>query len=141
MMLPLDMLLVESNPDDAGLIRQALAAGGHSSTLSVLTDSQAVLEHLRMPRPNHARQYPDIILLDISMPGRDGYDTLKQLKADPVLRSIPVIVLHPSSDPCDIRYAYENHANCYVTKPVDRDEIQAVGLSIQHFWSSVAHRS
>lgn len=120
---PYNVLLVEDDPADALLIEDALVERGMARTISQVNDGVAALEYLRDP----ARERPDLIVLDLNMPRMNGRELLTVLKDDAALRSIPVVVLTTSAAPDDIEDAYRQHANAYVTKPVNLDDfIQSV---------------
>lgn len=126
------ILLVEDNPGDVRLVRESLRESSLPHHLTVAMDGVEALEHLR------EGVRPDVILLDLNLPRKDGREVLAEIKADPVLRSIPVVVLSSSDAQDDVAAAYGLHANCYVTKPVDLDHFLEVVESIQRFWVGVA---
>lgn len=130
---PIEILLVEDNPADVRLTQEALREGKVKNNLSVARDGEEALAFLR--REGQAR--PDLILLDLNLPRRDGREVLKEIKADPELRRIPVVVLTTSSAEVDILKSYELHANCYITKPVDLDQFITVVKSIDDFWLTI----
>jgi two-component system, chemotaxis family, response regulator Rcp1 len=134
---PLEILLVEDNPGDVRLTREALKEGEIRSNLQVVTDGVQALEYLRREGGYAGAVRPDLILLDLNLPRRDGREVLEAIKADPTLRSIPVVVLTSSQAEQDITRAYELHANCYVSKPVDLDRFILVVKSIVTFWFSI----
>ena len=123
------ILLVEDNPADVGLVEEAFNDGRMQYDLDVATDGVVALEHL-----NAAKGKPDLILLDLNLPKKDGREVLAEIKADPALREIPVIVLTTSDDEADVHRAYGLHANCYLTKPVDFDDFIRKVRSIEEFW-------
>lgn len=131
---PLEMLLVEDNPDDVDLTIEALEDTKVANRLHVVTDGVAALSFLRREGQYAQAPRPAIILLDLNLPKKDGREVLANIKADPVLRRIPVIVLTTSSSQDDIQRAYAMHANCYITKPVDFEQFVQVVQAIENFW-------
>ncbi len=131
---PLEMLLVEDNPDDVDLTIEALEDTKVANRLHVVTDGVAALSFLRREGKYAQAPRPAIILLDLNLPKKDGREVLADIKADPVLRRIPVIVLTTSSSQDDIQRAYAMHANCYITKPVDFEQFVQVVQAIENFW-------
>lgn len=131
---PLEMLLVEDNPDDVDLTIEALEDTKVANRLHVVTDGVAALSFLRREGQYAQAPRPAIILLDLNLPKKDGREVLANIKADPVLRRIPVIVLTTSSSQDDIQQAYAMHANCYITKPVDFEQFVQVVQAIENFW-------
>ncbi|MFI0151323.1 response regulator [Streptomyces lydicus] len=131
---PYRVLLVEDDPADAMLIEDALVERGVARTLDQAVDGVAALEHLRDP----AKERPDLIVLDLNMPRMNGRELLAVLKDDPDLGSIPVVVLTTSAAPDDINDAYRQHANAYVTKPVNLDDFVRAVHSIDAFFLDTA---
>jgi len=134
---PIDILLVEDNPGDAVLAREALESGKVLVSLHVVGDGEEAMrflqrtgEHARAPRPG-------LILLDLNLPRKDGREVLAEIKADPDLRTIPVVVLTTSSAEEDIARMYDLHANCFITKPIDLTQFLRVVRSIEDFWLTV----
>lgn len=134
---PLEMLLVEDNPDDVDLTIEALEDTKIANRLHVVTNGVAALSFLRREGKYAQAPRPAIILLDLNLPKKDGREVLADIKADPVLRRIPVIVLTTSSSQDDIQRAYDMHANCYITKPVDFEQFVQVIQAIENFWLTV----
>ena len=134
---PVDILLVEDNPGDERLTREALKEGKVYSNLHWVKDGVEALEFLRKQGKYAGKPRPDIILLDLNLPKKDGRGVLADVKQDPALRHIPVVVLTSSQAEQDIVRAYELHANCYVTKPVDLDQFIRVVESIEDFWFTI----
>jgi len=134
---PVEILLVEDDPGDAVLTRKALADGKISNSISVVTDGAAALAYLRGQPPYADAPRPDLILLDLNLPKKDGREVLAEAKADPSLLSIPVIVLTTSGAEEDILRSYELHANAYVKKPVDLGEFMRAVQSIDEFFVTV----
>ncbi len=134
---PIDMLLVEDNPDDVDLTIEALEDTKVANRLHVVTDGVAALSFLRRTGEYAQAPRPAVILLDLNLPKKDGREVLADIKDDPVLRRIPVIVLTTSSAREDIQRAYDTHANCYITKPVDFEQFVRVIQAIENFWLTV----
>jgi CheY-like chemotaxis protein len=132
-----EILLVEDNPGDVRLTREALKEGKIRNNLNVAGDGVEALRYLRREGPYAESTRPDLILLDLNLPKMDGREVLEAVKADPALRLIPVVVLTSSAAEQDIARAYDLHANCYVSKPVDLDQFIHVVKSIEDFWFSI----
>jgi chemotaxis family two-component system response regulator Rcp1 len=134
---PVEVLLVEDNPGDVRLTMEALKDGKMSNRLSVVGDGEDALAFLRRQGKYADVPRPDLILLDLNLPRKDGREVLTEIKADEGLRRIPVVVLTTSSAERDIFKTYELHANCYITKPVDFDQFITVVRSIEDFWFTI----
>jgi CheY-like chemotaxis protein len=135
---PIDILLVEDSPGDVRLTQEALKRGRVSNTLHIVGDGEAALDFLYR-RGEHANApRPGLILLDLNLPILDGRDVLADIKADPSLRRIPVVVLTTSKADEDIVRSYDLHANAYITKPVDYQQFIGVVHQIESFWLTVA---
>ncbi|WP_025410949.1 response regulator [Gemmatirosa kalamazoonensis] len=134
---PIEILLVEDNPGDVELTREALLDSKMHMNLSVVSDGVEALAFLRREGSYADAPHPDLILLDLNLPKKDGRAVLGEIKQDPVLRHIPVVVLTSSRAEQDILKAYDLHANCYVTKPVDFDQFITIVRSIEQFWFTV----
>ena len=134
---PIEILLVEDNPGDVRLTIEALKEGKVHNRLSVAKDGVDALAFLRREGPHASAARPDLILLDLNLPRKDGREVLAEIKEDPALRRIPVVVLTTSKAEEDILRTYDLHANCYITKPVDLEQFIAVVRSIDDFWLSV----
>ena len=131
---PVEILLVEDNPGDVRLTQETLKEFTVLNHLSVVGDGVEAMAFLRRER-NFARALrPDLILLDLNLPKKDGREVLKEIKADQELKRIPVVVLTTSSAEQDILKMYDLHANCFITKPVDLDQFSEVVRSIEDFW-------
>ncbi|MBM4050393.1 MAG: response regulator, partial [Planctomycetes bacterium] len=120
-----EVLLIEDNPSDARLTLEAFKLTEHAANLTVAKDALEALAILRRQGKHLAAHQPDLILLDLNLPKKDGRDFLAEVKGDPFLRCIPVIVLTGSNSKHDVLKSYDLHANCYVVKPVDLDEFAA----------------
>ena len=136
-MRPIEILLVEDNPGDVELTMEALKEGRVANRLHVVSDGVMALEYLRSLGPGSANARPDLILLDLNLPKKDGREVLAEIKADRKLMRIPVVVLTTSEAEKDVLQSYALHANCYITKPVDFEQFIRVVKSIDEFWLSV----
>ena len=134
---PAQILLVEDNPGDVRLTKEAFKQGRIENDLYVVSDGAEALDFLSQRSEYTDVPRPDLILLDLNLPGKDGEEVLEELKDDPSLRSIPVIVLTSSRAEEDIVKSYELHANAYLTKPVDPDEFIETVRAFEKFWFSV----
>lgn len=137
MTTPVDILLVEDNPADVRLTREALRRGRVANTLHVVDDGDKALAFLRREGEYADAPRPGLVLLDLNLPGLDGRDVLAEVKSDPDLRRLPVIVLTTSSAERDIAKSYDLGANCFVSKPVALDEFLDVVRSFDAFWLTV----
>ncbi len=133
----IEILLVEDNPGDVRLTLEAFKEGKLINNLSVVSDGVEAMAFLRKEGKYTDKPCPDLILLDLNMPKMDGREVLAEIKKDTNLRHIPVVILTTSEAEQDILKSYDLHANCYITKPVDLDQFNAVVKSIQDFWLSV----
>ena len=133
----IQVLLVEDNPGDVRLTKEALKEGKLLNQLTVVGDGVEALSFLRRQGIYADAPQPELILLDLNLPKKDGREVLAEIKADPNLRRIPVVVLTTSSSEEDILKIYDLHANCYITKPVDLEQFMGVVKSIEDFWVSV----
>jgi CheY-like chemotaxis protein len=134
---PIDILLVEDNPGDERLTREALTEGKVYSNLHWVKDGVEALDFLRRKGKYAASPRPDIILLDLNLPKKDGREVLSEIKGDDDLKRIPVVILTTSKAEEDVMRTYNLHANCYVTKPVDLEKFIVVVKSIDAFWLTV----
>lgn len=134
---PIEILLVEDNPGDVNLIERAFSLARLPNTLRVVGDGEAALEYVRREGRYAGAPRPDLILLDLNLPRKHGREVLADLKADPELRRIPVVVLTSSADERDVLRSYDLHANSYVTKPVAFESLIRVIRSIESFWIQV----
>lgn len=133
----IEILLVEDNPGDVRLTKEALIEGKILNHLNVVSDGVEAMAFLHRKGNYAGAPRPDLILLDLNLPKKDGREVLAEIKRDKVFRSIPVVVLTSSSAEQDIVKSYNLHANCYITKPVDLDQFISVVKSIEHFWLAV----
>ena len=134
---PVEILLVEDNEPDVRLTREALKEGKVRNNLSVARDGVEAMEFLRRDGKHQNAVKPDLILLDLNLPRKDGREVLAEIKANDLLKRIPVVVLTTSKAEEDILKTYNLHANCYITKPVDLDQFIQVVKSIDDFWLTV----
>lgn len=134
---PVEILLAEDNPGDVRLAQKALKEGKLANNLHITTDGVEVLQFLRQEGEYADVPRPDIILLDLNMPRKDGQDVLKELKDDDDLGRIPVVVLTSSESEEDIAKSYELNANAYLTKPVDFDGFIDIVTTLEDFWFKV----
>lgn len=134
----IEILLVEDNPGDARLTREAFADAEVSNNLSVVGDGEQAMAFLRRQGNYADAPRPDLILLDLNLPRKSGREVLEDVKNDPDLLSIPIVVMTTSEAEGDILNSYYHHANAYVTKPVDLDRFIDVVSKIEGFWLTVA---
>jgi len=137
MMNPIEILLVEDNLADVRLTQEALKEEKLRNNLSVVNDGVEALAFLRREGRYTNAVRPDLILLDLNLPRKDGREVLAEIKNDPDLRTIPVVVLTISEAEKDILISYNLHANCYITKPLDLNQFSKVVKSIQDFWLTI----
>lgn len=133
----IEILLVEDNPGDVRLTREALKEAKVHTRLHVVEDGVAAMEFLRREGAFREAPVPDLVLLDLNLPKKDGREVLSEIKQDPELMRIPVVVLTTSEAEEDVLRSYDLHANCYVTKPVDLDRFITIVRSIEDFWLTV----
>lgn len=133
-MKSVEILLVEDNPGDARLTRDALAHSDVPNTLHLARDGEEAIAFLRREPPFTTVPAPDLILLDLNLPRLDGREVLHDIKSDPALKHIPVVVLTSSQAEEDILRSYRLHANCFITKPVDLEQLTRVVQGIEQFW-------
>jgi CheY-like chemotaxis protein len=131
---PVEILLVEDSPSDADLTEEALSDGKVLNHLHWVEDGVEALAFLRRQGKYTKAPRPDLILLDLNLPKKDGREVLAQIKADPSLKRIPVVILSTSAAERDILRTYELNANCYVTKPIDLEQFISVVKLIEEFW-------
>jgi two-component system response regulator len=133
----INILLVEDNPGDVVLIREALEESRVLITLSVAVDGVEAMKFLRRQEKYAGAPRPDIVLLDLNLPRRSGREVLRDIKSDPELKAIPVVVLTSSRAEEDILKSYELQANCYIIKPVDFEKFLSVVRLLEDFWLTV----
>jgi len=133
----IDILMVEDDPGDVRLTREALKGSKLLHSLNVVEDGVAALDYLRKAGPYREAVRPDLVLLDLNLPKKDGREVLAAMKQDEALRAIPVVILTTSQAEEDVLRAYNLNANCYVTKPVDFDQFMRIVRTIEDFWLNV----
>jgi chemotaxis family two-component system response regulator Rcp1 len=134
---PVVILMVEDNPTDVLIAREGFAAAKMRNTLHVADDGIEAIEFLNQRGKYVGAPRPDLIVLDLNMPRKNGQEVLAEIKVDDNLKNIPVVILTTSKSEDDISKSYALHANCYISKPVDFDEFTVVVQRIQDFWFSV----
>jgi CheY-like chemotaxis protein len=134
---PAEILMVEDNPGDVRLMREALRESKIINQLRAVSDGLEALAFLRKQGSYANASRPDLILLDLNLPRKDGREVLSEIKADPDLRRIPVVIVTSSKAEEDILRSYNHYANCYITKPLDLEKFVEVVQAIQDFWISI----
>ena len=135
--MPIEILLVEDSPGDVRLTQEAFKDAKVLVNLQVAGDGEEAMAFLKREGKYSSKPRPDIILLDLNLPKKDGRAVLAEIKEDPNLQTIPVVILTTSASEADVLKSYSLHANCYITKPVDLDGFLKVVKSIDGFWLSV----
>lgn len=135
--VPIEILLVEDNPGDVRLAKEALNENKVKNNLHVVEDGVSAMEFLHRQGKYQNATRPDLILLDLNLPKKDGREVLAEIKADPDLKRIPVVMLTISKAEEDIIRAYDLHVNCYITKPINLDQFIKVVQSIEDFWLTI----
>ncbi|HSP12679.1 MAG TPA: response regulator [Salegentibacter sp.] len=138
-MNPIHILLVEDNEGDILLTTEALEEGKIMNELSVARDGQEALDFLNKKGDFKNSKIPDLILLDVNLPRKNGHEVLKHIKTHDVFRSIPVIMLTTSSAQNDVDKSYENYANCYITKPIEVSDFMEAVVKIEDFWINLVN--
>jgi CheY-like chemotaxis protein len=134
----IEILLVEDEPGDVRLTVEALRDARVRNRIHTVEDGVEALDFLHRRPPYADAPRPDLILLDLNLPRKDGREVLAEIKSDPALRTIPVVVLTTSRAQDDVLRSYDLHANCFISKPMDLNEFNAVVKSIEDFWLTVA---
>ena len=134
----LDILLIENDPAMAHLTKEAFREAGMFEQITALPDGEDALAYLRREPKYAGHPYPDLIFLDLHLPKKSGLDVLSEIKANPKLTAIPVVVISGSADPSEVKQAYELHASCYVRKPSDLEEFLRFIQVCYLFWGTVA---
>ncbi len=137
MLKPVDILLVEDNPGDVLLTEEAFLQAKIKSNIHVAEDGEIALKMLRQEGEYNAAILPDIILLDLNLPKKDGREVLQEIKADDFLKKIPVVILTSSQAEQDITKSYNLHANSYIIKPVNLERFGEIVQAIENFWFSI----
>jgi two-component system, chemotaxis family, response regulator Rcp1 len=134
---PIEILMVEDNPGDVRLTVEALKEGKVRNILHTVEDGEEAIKFLRRQGTYAKAPRPDLVLLDLNLPKKNGREVLAEIKVDPELRRIPVVILTVSKAEQDIVKTYDLHANCYINKPVDLEQFLTVVQSIENFWLTV----
>jgi len=134
---PINILLVEDNPGDVRLIQEGLKESKVSNALAVTGDGEEAMMYLKRQGKYAGVSLPDLVLLDLNLPKKNGKEVLADIKNDPELRSIPVVVLTSSQAAQDVAASYDNHVNCYIVKPVGFDEFLKIVNNIRDFWFTI----
>jgi CheY-like chemotaxis protein len=134
---PIEILLVEDNAGDVRLTREALRDAQVKNSISVAKDGVEAIAFLTRAEPYTDAPRPDLILLDLNLPKKGGREVLAEIKDNPDLRRIPVVILTTSQEEKDVLAAYDLHANCYVVKPVDLEQFIAIMKSVEDFWFQI----
>jgi CheY-like chemotaxis protein len=134
---PIEILLVEDNPGDADLAREALEGSKFNNILNVVDDGEKAMAYLHRNGLYTEVSRPDLILLDLNIPKKDGRQVLAEIKEDDNLKRIPVVILTTSRAEEDVIKSYNLHCNCYITKPIDLNQFLSVVRSIEDFWLSI----
>ncbi|MEG4502748.1 response regulator [Microcoleus sp. F6_B4] len=134
---PIEILLIEDSPSDADLAIEVIEQGKILNNLHFVEDGVEAIKFLRRKEPYLSVPRPDLILLDLHLPKKSGIEVLEEIKTDPTLKLIPVVILSTSAAPEDIFKSYSLHANCYITKPVDFVQFTKVVRLIEEFWLAV----
>jgi chemotaxis family two-component system response regulator Rcp1 len=135
---PVTILLVEDNPADVMLTKEAFKESKIVNTLNVAIDGEEATDYLRKLGKFKHVETPDLVLLDLNLPKKNGLSVLAEVKSDQHLKSLPIIILSTSASDDDISKTYAHHANCYITKPTDFRQFLVVVKSIEDFWLKIA---
>lgn len=136
-MKPIEILLVEDNPGDAELAKEALLTGKIKNNLHIVSDGEKAMDFLMKKGEYSESPRPDLIILDLNLPRKDGREVLEEIKANNKLKTIPVVILTSSKAEEDILKTYELHANCYIKKPLNFNQFVKVVESIETFWLTI----
>jgi len=136
--ITVDILLVEDSPDDADLMMEALKEGTLATRVTLVEDGEKAVDYLRRQGVFATAMPPDLILLDLHLPRKNGHEVLTEIKQDSVLRRIPVVIMSCSDNDAAFLMAYDLHANCCVSKPADQEQFALVVQKIERFWLQVA---
>lgn len=135
---PTEVLLVEDTPGDARLVQEAFTSIDSEATLHTVTEGEEAIDVLKQRRNGESASLPELVLVDLNLPGVDGCDVLELIRADSQLQSLPVIMLTSSKAADDVRRCYDAHANAYLTKPTDLDEFVSLVETLERFWFEYA---
>ena len=136
-MTDMDILVIEDNPADVRLVREALAEGGVPAELHWAPTGEEALDFLRRRGEHAGRRTPDLVLLDLNLPGLHGQEVLSEIKRDPELRHIPVVVLTSSTEPSDLQRAYDAGTNAYIAKPTEFAQFLSAMKHVCEFWINI----
>ena len=136
---PIEILLVEDTPLDAELTMDVLKEGRVNNRVHWVEDGEEAMSFLRRQGKHAAAPRPDLVLLDLRLPRMSGHEVLLEIKEHPNLKRIPVVIMTTSDDGEDVLAAYDRHANCYITKPLDMDKFMEAIRSIEDFWMTIVH--
>jgi len=136
-MTQIHILLVEDNEGDILLTKEAFEEARILTKLSIVRDGKEAMDFLNKEGKYANTEMPDMLLLDVNLPKKNGHEVLQYIKGNEILKHIPVIMLTTSSSPKDINLSYNNYANCFITKPVDVNEFVGVIATIENFWISI----
>jgi len=134
---PVEILLVEDNPGDVRLTQEALKESKLANKLHVTMDGEEAIQFLRKEGDYADTPWPDLIILDLNLPKKDGKQVLAEIKEDKDLRRIPVVILTTSKEEQDVLESYNLHANCYITKPIDLEQFITVVRNVENFWFTI----
>lgn len=134
---PINILLVEDNPADIRLTQEVFKEGRIRNILNIVMDGEEAIMYMRKMGQYGNAETPDLVLLDLNLPKKDGREVLAEIKGDPALKFVPVIILTTSAAEQDILSTYAHHANCYIMKPVDLSQFINVVRSIEEFWLTI----
>lgn len=135
----IEILLVEDNPGDIRLTKEAFKTANTEISLRAVTHGDDAVDSLKRQATDEPRSLPDIVLLDLNLPGTNGHEVLKTIRADSQLKQLPVIILSSSETPDDIKRSYDADANAYVTKPDSPDQFSSIVTAVEDFWFKRAH--
>jgi two-component system response regulator len=136
-LIPIKILVAEDNAGDARLIKEVLKEGKIYTSVQIVRDGVEVMEYLNKSKNQTNNNFPDLIILDLNMPRKDGREVLAEIKSDERLKKIPVVIMTISKAEEDIIKTYNLHANCFITKPIDLNQFIKVIKSIEEFWFSI----
>jgi CheY-like chemotaxis protein len=134
---PVEILLVKDNPVDIRMTKEAFKDARLINNLNIVTDGEAAIEYVRSTGPCKGVERPDLVLLDLNLAKKDGWEVLEEIKTDDELKSIPVAILTASDEMDDVKHAYAHMASCYITKPIELEKFLDVVTQMGDFWLSV----
>lgn len=136
-MIPIEVLIIEDNPADVDLVKEAFRDGKLAINLVVAIDGEEAMTYLRKEHEYVSAKTPDLVLLDLNMPIKNGFEVLDEMKQDPELKRIPVIIMTISKTEEDVLKSYNLHANAYIIKPVELNQFISAIRSVEHFWLAI----